>query len=464
MYSIAFWNCRGAKKKEASHYLKEFVKDLGILFVGLVETKIGNFNKVGLGRIIGKDWDLYIVPSDGLSGAMLLLWRSDLASFSVFKESDQCVIEKLKVPNKGMWMVATVYGSKEVVKRRSLWGCIREAANLKLPLVVGGDFNCIISQDEKRRGRKFLFSQGLIEMVDFMNENDLHDVKVVGPMFTWCNNKSGSGRILERLDRFFLNTLDINLIQDAQVRDLARIASDHCHIVLKIFDSNFKSNGLIKFEDVWLSYRGSTYIIDKVWKRKFEGNEMEILNKKCKKALKDLHFWGKAKANEFTSEKDKLKEEIFHLQEEEANVGWLCGVKLLKLRTKVRDLNVALSRLNTWWKQRAKVRWYEEGDANTKFFHSFARARRSGNQITQVKNRSGKLTKDPNEIQEVFYRYFLDKWKQRNCLEDICPAPYNSLDDDDRRRLSAEVSYPEIAETIKSMGNNRAAGVDGISY
>ncbi|KAI0513466.1 hypothetical protein KFK09_009488 [Dendrobium nobile] len=277
MNSIAFWNCRGAKKKEASLYLKEFVRDHGILFVGLVEPKICNFNKVDLERILGKDWDLYMVPSDGLSG------------------------------------------------------------------------------DEERGGRKLLFSQGPIEMVDFKNENDLHDVK-------------------------------------------------------------------------------------------------------------DLHFWGKAKAKEFTSEKDKLKEEIFDLQDEEANGGWLCGEKLLKLRTKVRDLNVALSWLNTWWKQRAKVRWYEEGDANTKFFHSYASSRRSGNRITQVKNGSRKLTEDPKEIQEVFYRYFLEKWKQRNCLEDNWPAPYNSLDDDDRRRLSAEVSDPKITEMIKSLGNNRAPGVDGISY
>ncbi|XP_020699412.1 uncharacterized protein LOC110111753 [Dendrobium catenatum] len=369
---------KGAKK-EASLYIKELARDHGILFVGLVETKIGNFSKVDLERILGKDWDLFMVPSDGLSRGLLLLWRSDLASFIVIKDSDQCVIGNLNVPNKEMWMLATVYESKEVFKKRSLWGCIQEVANLKLPLAVGGDFICIISQDENRGGRKFLISQGPIEMVDFMNENDFHDVKVVGPRDTWCNNKSGSSRMLERLDR-------------------------------------------------------------------------------------DLHFWGKAKAKKFTSEKDKLKKEIFHFQEEEANVGWLCEEKLLMLRTNVRNLNVALSKLNTWWKQRAKVRWYEEGDANTKFFHSFANARRCKIYISQVKNGSGKLTEDPKEIQEVFYRYFFDKWKQRNCLEDNWPAQYNSLDDDDRRRLNAEVSDLEIIETIKSLGNIRAPGVDGISY
>ncbi|KAI0510880.1 hypothetical protein KFK09_011490 [Dendrobium nobile] len=40
MSSLLFWNCRGAKKEEASHYLRCVIKDNGVFFVGLLETKL----------------------------------------------------------------------------------------------------------------------------------------------------------------------------------------------------------------------------------------------------------------------------------------------------------------------------------------------------------------------------------------------------------------------------------------
>ncbi|PKU86693.1 threonine dehydratase [Dendrobium catenatum] len=240
----------------------------------------------------------------------MVLWRSDLASFSVLKEADQCIIRDLNVFNKGVWMIATIYGHKEVIKRRELWGSLHEVSNRKIPFIVGGDFNCILSQEDKRGGRKFVFSQGPKEMADFLNVNDLHDVGFVGPRFTWCNNKSGGERILERLDSCLLNSIAINGVQVAVVRHLARVASDHCSIVLKIFNNSYKRNGMLKFEDFWISYKASSFIIARVWRKVYQGSDMEILNKKCKKELKELFYWSKARIRDFSFEKEKLKEEI----------------------------------------------------------------------------------------------------------------------------------------------------------
>ncbi|KAI0530781.1 hypothetical protein KFK09_000329 [Dendrobium nobile] len=414
MNSIAFWNCRGAKKKEATLYLKEVIKDHGILFVGLVETKINAFDKVSFEKIMGEDWDFYLLPSDGLSGGIMVFWRSDLASFSVVKEADQCVIGDLNVFNKGVWMIATIYGNKEVVKRRELWGSLQEVSNRKIPFIVGGDFNCILSQEDKRGGRKFIFSQGPKEMADFLNVNDLHEVGFFGPRFTWCNNKSGGDRILERLDKCLFNSIAIN--------------------------------------DVQISYKASSHIIARVWRKVFQGNDMEILNKKYKKALKELYYWSKAKIRDFSIEKEKLKEEIFQIQEEEATVGWLSEDKLWLLRSKVKELNSVLARMNTWWRQRAKAKWMEDGDTNSKFFLSFANARRNEKRISQIKNADGVLTEDPEELPKVSY-----------CTENW-PLPKAVLDDADKRSLDVDISDMEILEVIKGLGDNKAPGHDGITY
>ncbi|XP_028548074.1 uncharacterized protein LOC114578775 [Dendrobium catenatum] len=378
-----------SKKKEASLYLKEVIKYHGM---GLVETKINAFDKVSFEKIMGADWDFYLIPSDGLSGGIMVLWRSDLASFSVLKEENQCIFGDLNVFNKGVWMIATIYGNKDVVKRRDFWRSLQKVSIRKVPFIFGGDFNCILSQEEKRGGRKFFFSQGPIEMADFLNMSDLHDVGFVGQRFMWCNNKTGGDRILERLDIY-----------------------------------------------VWISYKASSLIIARVWRNAFQGSDMEILNKKCKKALKDLFYWSKARIRDFSLDKEKLKEEISLIQEGEASVGWLTEEKLWMLRSKVKELNSVLSRLNTWWRQRPNAKGIEEGDTNSKFFHSFANTRRNGKRISQIKDAGGVITEEPEEMHKVFFQFFQNKWKQRTCCIDNWPNPLAILDDADRRILEEKI-------------------------
>ncbi|KAI0488576.1 hypothetical protein KFK09_028414 [Dendrobium nobile] len=431
---------------------------------GLLETKISSMEKELFVRMMGLGWDYFILPSEGLSGGIMILWRSDSASFSVLKTLDQCVNGDLNVFNKGVWMIYTVYANKEMLKRRHLWEVIQEASNRDIPSIAGGDFNCILAQEDKKGGRRFKINQGSLDMLKFMNENDYHEVGFVGPRYTWCNNKSGGGRILERLDRCILNSLAINKIQISLVRHLARVASDHCPIVLKMFETMCKGRSGMKFEDTWLSFKTAEHIVSSRWKKPFLGDVMEVLNKNCKKVLKDLFYWSKARLKNFSLEKDKLKAEILGLQEEESRLGWLNEDKLWLLKAKVKQLNVVLNNLNTWWRQRAKAKWIKDGDANTKFFHSFANSRRNVNWISQVKDANGVLSDNPGTIEEVFMRFFQVKWKSWICSFDGWPKLWASLLDSDKNLLNRELDEAEISEVILNLENIRAPGLDGISY
>lgn len=78
-------------------------------------------------------------------------------------------------------------------------------------------------------------------------------------------------------------------------------------------------------------------------------------------------------------------------------------------RSKICELKANLARLNTWWRQSAKVKWIEEGDSNTKFFHTFVIVRRQGNWINQVKHANGILLEDHKDIEKICFNYFQDK-------------------------------------------------------
>ncbi|XP_020674674.1 uncharacterized protein LOC110093946 [Dendrobium catenatum] len=244
----------GVNKKEASLYLKEFVREWDILFVG----------------------------------GILVLWRSSLASFTLLEALAQCVVGELKIFNKRLWVVSTVYSSRDLYGRRRLWDYLEQHSRSEIPYVVGGDFNCILSQDDKKGGKKFSFSKGPLEMKGFMNKSDLYDIVILEPKYTWCNKKNGTVHIHARLDRCLLNSEALELIRQASIRHPSRVASNHYPIVLKIFMQTDCSRRNWRFEDVWLSYPTAASVVSRSWSQWATGNAIDSLNKKFSRTLKDV--------------------------------------------------------------------------------------------------------------------------------------------------------------------------------
>ncbi|XP_020682235.2 uncharacterized protein LOC110099437 [Dendrobium catenatum] len=223
-----------------------------------------------------------------------------------------------------------------------------------------------------------------------MTSNDFHDVGIIEPRYTWCNNKEGNSKIWERLDRCILNSTALKLLPTAATRHLAMVASDHSLIILKMNDKVRLNSKIIRFEDTWRLYPAARSIVYHSWREKDGGEEGLILQKKINKTLKALFFWSRSKCKDLNDLKVKLKMEILELQTKEAlGIGWT-NQDLLLLRSKIHDLNVTLKRLSTWWNQRAKARWIEEGDFNSKLFHNFASILEN---TTNSRNPKGSLRK-----------------------------------------------------------------------
>ncbi|XP_020681220.1 uncharacterized protein LOC110098664 [Dendrobium catenatum] len=371
---------RGENKREAPLYLKEVISDWKAIYVGIVETKIDTLEKWDFNKHMGKDWDFFLYPSNGLCGGIVVMWRSDLASFSLITANEQCVIGKLCIANKGSWIISTVYGSIDVYSRRNLWDCLGSHSCLEVPC-------------------------------------DLHDVGVIGPKFTWCNNKSGRAHIWERLDRCLLNSKALEALPQAVNRQVARVASDHCPVVLKLNFWNFHHPKILL-----------------------------------------------SKHNSLMELKEKLKKEADDLQNEETNGSGLSEKSVLLLKSKVHELNTTLARLNVWWRQRVKVKWIKESDINSQFFHSFGNGRKNGNLIKHIKDGSGNLVNDQGAIEQSFLSFFSQKWKERECKVTGWPNRINGLSNESVELLDAEFTMEEIEKVISSLGSNISPEIDGISY
>lgn len=68
--------------------------------------------------------------------------------------------------------------------------------------------------------------------------------------FTWTNHRKGIHAILERLDKF-LKTVMCLFPNVVVVFHLARVASDHCPILLDTEGIRLKGQHLFHFEAMW---------------------------------------------------------------------------------------------------------------------------------------------------------------------------------------------------------------------
>ncbi|XP_020693255.1 uncharacterized protein LOC110107353 [Dendrobium catenatum] len=414
-----------------------------------------SFSRKEVDKMVGKDWEFIFEPAIGNAGGILVLWKNAFISFHSFFKTNQCIMGKVCGVNGLSLEVAVVYANKDRYIRNQVWEDISKTHNMDAPLLVGGDFNCIMSQEDKKGGKAFHFSGAAGDMGNFMAANGLVDPGFLGPAYTWTNNKDARSRIFSRLDHFLISSSILDSFQGLKVRHLTRLASDHCPILCS-FQSEVRRSysHWIKFEDVWASLPKAWQLVWDKWKVDDEGNEACKLNKKCQRTLKALFFWSKNKVKMLNQLKEELDKEIKELQELECLPSGLTVIQEEALKYKVQLLNSTLARLMLWWKQRAKVRWIEEGDGNTRFFHSMASARRRTNSINSLKLSDGNVVSEQSEIMKGMHEFFEHKWKGQGIIKHGWPSFELQRDFLSHffGMLDSEISREKIWEVVKSFG------------
>ncbi|KAK4733974.1 hypothetical protein R3W88_008235 [Solanum pinnatisectum] len=189
----AFQNCR---------HLQKYRRRLGM------ETSIANTN--------GKIW---IFLDTGIQWEILM-------------DREQKITLKLCHQNFGKDFIATfVYAKCDERKRQELWDNLYFlASNMESPWMVGGDFNVIVSEDEKLGGLPVITE----ECEDFafcINSCGLCDVGFRGNPYAWWNGRAAEDLIFKRLDRVVFNIQYQNIFPQNEVDHLPKRGSDHASLI-----------------------------------------------------------------------------------------------------------------------------------------------------------------------------------------------------------------------------------------
>lgn len=175
-----------------------------------------------------------------------VMWNSEV-TVSPFRVFSQAITLNIQFRNQPAFIASFIYASCLARIRLALWEHLSDIATyLRVPWLICGDFNEITSHSEKIGGR-FTDDPGMHDFQNFILTNGLMDAGFVVNQFTWSNNRRGTSRIWQRLDRALISHDFLEHFESFTVHHLARLSSDHSPLCLSFQGTQKKIQKSIYF-------------------------------------------------------------------------------------------------------------------------------------------------------------------------------------------------------------------------
>ena len=145
------------------------------------------------------------ISSRGASGGIGTLWDDKKFEAIDIKYSSNWILTLLRQKDTNTLVrIFNIYAPNSFADKKTCWNLLwEERSNQHGNVILGGDFNVTLSQDEKKGGSKV--RDPFKEIVDdLILEWDLMDIKPSIGKYTWSNKRTGPGHIAARLDRFLV--------------------------------------------------------------------------------------------------------------------------------------------------------------------------------------------------------------------------------------------------------------------
>ncbi|XP_038988084.1 uncharacterized protein LOC120112574 [Phoenix dactylifera] len=410
---ILLWNCREAGKPSFAPAFGRLVQQHNPDICVLFETRLCGSSLQKVRRVIPRSWGFYAVDSRGLSGGIIVTWGLGRCTLECFNVCSQEVILVISEGNRCPWVLSAVYASTDYRVRRTLWEEAMQLISHGHPMLVAGDFNCIVDASKKMGGNPFTLNRKIKEFQNFLTANGLIDLGFSGSRYTWCNNQQGRARVWERLDRVCATAGWVQCFPNHRVRHLPRIASDH-HPLLVSTEIHTPVRSPFRFEKFWLSYPRSSEMVREAWCSPVRGDAMYRVSRRLELTRRRLRRWNREEVGNIFRRTEEEEEAISRLQVQEAQRGGLSEEQMGELRSHLALHDSLLRRQETLWRQKSRVQWILEGDRNTKFFHQSTVIRRNQNRIRAIKGEDGQLSDDPVVIRRIVECFFRARWTEQS--------------------------------------------------
>ncbi|XP_075097952.1 uncharacterized protein LOC142175266 [Nicotiana tabacum] len=251
---------KSVKTQQAFHRVINMQKEHGFFIVALMETfqkkrllqkyrrrlgmenAISNVNgKIWLFLDTSVEWDLLVDTEQQLT---IKVYYQDICNHI---------------------MMTFVYAKCSSLERLELWDNLYYlASDMDLPWVVGGNFNVILNEEEKRGGLP-VHPPEYEDFAFFVNSFGLFDLGYTGSPITWWNERANAECIFNWVDMIFVNQPFQTLFPSIEVEHLIRTGSDHAPLLMNYGKNAAQFLKPFRFLNFWELYETFKDVVRQNW-------------------------------------------------------------------------------------------------------------------------------------------------------------------------------------------------------
>lgn len=318
------------------------------------------------------------------SGKIWLLWNEKWEREIILDTIQQIIVKFTHQISQQQALITVVYARCSAIERLKLWDDIEcVSKKTSIPWLVGGDFNVIFDDSEKLGGLPIT----QMETSDFaqcLSNCVLTKLPFSKSLYTWLNRRTGDDSIFKRLDRVLGNDNFWQQCNQSGVEHLIRDDSDLALLHIACTTGLEAVKKPFRFLNFQTKHHAFEAEVRKAWEIPMGGSSFETLYEKLKNIKRALSRWSKLSYRDFlkkiTTLEDvvKMKEIQLEPNPTESNRA--------DLRKEVAELRRFQKVEEDYWKQKAGMTQFKEGDKNTKFFHSHDNGRRKRLMIHKIED------------------------------------------------------------------------------
>ena len=459
------------KRKSVFRYIKEKQFDIACLQESYVTDDVSEKWKM--------EWGGDFVSNNFNShscGQIILLRKNVFDNVVVLKSSRRILVVQVKFQNKKI-IIVNVYAPNCVAEKNRFFEELTEVIrNLDSEqIVVCGDFNCTLNDDlDNISGEKHPRSN-ITHFNDLVAKCDLYDTwRLFHPQdkaYTWCRNKPFLAR---RLDYIFVNSNTFEKTIESSILSLSSTDHRGCSIVVKLSDMErgpgyWKLNNNL-LNDIDYVNQVNTLIDEYVHEITDEADyqmEWEMLKVKIKTFTSNYSKLKSAKRRNLLV---KMYDELDTVEKELARNPDRVTLHSKRIKIKL-EIELAEQHRVRAAQTRARVKWVEEGEKNTKYFLGLEKSRANAKIMEEVYNENGTLVSKQSEIVNVQKRYFSNLYKdkvnsqglEQKVEQFIRTTTIPTLSEEQKNSCEGQVTESELLNALKQMKNGSAPGCDGIT-
>ncbi|XP_019225394.1 PREDICTED: uncharacterized protein LOC109206977 [Nicotiana attenuata] len=219
----------------------------------------------------------------------------------------------------------------------------------------------------------------IIEFKECVTKCTLQDMKSSGAFYTWNNKQGSADRVYSRIDRVLINNDWILATPDSEVFYRNEGTFDHCPAIIRWAEDQKKQH-IFRYFNMW-----------SIAPKYKETGKLQQLNKQ--------------KFSQIEKKADQAYEELLQCQQRLQQTP--LNLKLQKEEARlIRKTKRLKEAKHQFLRQKSKVQWLEQGDLNTKYFHSMMKARRNMNRVFSITDAEGIYRTEVDEIAKAFTVFY----------------------------------------------------------